>query len=116
MFSSLAVSSDVLQSHIHEIRHAYRGFLADDILTIAADWEMWTAAILTDTTLRDTFISRLKNYLTDSFNNMPFSDWYDTVSGRSVGFRARPVAGGHLALVNNIVLRCMGYRVLILDL
>ncbi|KAJ7260577.1 hypothetical protein C8J57DRAFT_1471634 [Mycena rebaudengoi] len=64
-----------------------------------SDWEMWTAAILTDTTLRDTFISRLKNYLTDSFNNMPFSDWYDTVSGRSVGFRARPVAGGHLALL-----------------
>lgn len=30
---------------------------------------------------------------------VPFSDLYDTVSGADVGFRARPVVGGHLALV-----------------
>ncbi|KAH8830455.1 DUF1793-domain-containing protein [Flagelloscypha sp. PMI_526] len=64
-----------------------------------SDWEIWTAAIVSDTDARDQFISHVKNYLTSGVNDMPFSDWYETTNGASVGFRARPVAGGHLALL-----------------
>lgn len=54
---------------------------------------------MTDTTVRDMFISALYAYASDGENNAPLSDLYDTISGDSVGFRARPVVGGHLALV-----------------
>lgn len=36
------------------------------------------------------------------------SDWYDTGSGVSEGFRARPVVGGHLALVSHRFFLCCG--------
>lgn len=61
------------------------------------------AGIVTDTTVRDSFISALHTYASDGKNNAPLSDWYDTKSGSVQGFRARPVVGGHLALVSPIV-------------
>lgn len=54
---------------------------------------------MTDTTVRDMFLSALHAYASDGENNAPLSDLYDTISGDSDGFRARPVVGGHLALV-----------------
>lgn len=74
-----------------------------------SDWQMWTAAIMTNTTVRDGFISGLYNFAQDGASNQPFADWYETSNGTvdnivSTGeienFRARPVAGGHLALVS----------------
>ncbi|KAJ7860128.1 hypothetical protein B0H13DRAFT_1639665, partial [Mycena leptocephala] len=58
------------------------------------DWEIWTAAIVTNTAVRDIFISAVKNWVSDGQNNRPFGDLYDTVSGAWVGFSARPVVGG----------------------
>jgi hypothetical protein len=69
------------------------------------DWEVWTAGIVTDQGLRDTFISSLKAYLSNGLNNQAFPDLYDTITGVALGFRARPVVGGHLALVSDVV-RC----------
>ncbi|KAI0736382.1 hypothetical protein C8Q72DRAFT_909206 [Fomitopsis betulina] len=57
------------------------------------------ASIMTDTTVRDMFLSALHAYASDGENNAPLSDLYDTISGDSDGFRARPVVGGHLALL-----------------
>jgi hypothetical protein len=39
-------------------------------------------------------------YASNGLNNVPLSDWYDASSGKMVGFQARPVVGGHLALVS----------------
>ncbi|KAF7340199.1 DUF1793-domain-containing protein [Mycena venus] len=64
-----------------------------------SDWEIWTSAIVTDTSLRDLFISSIKGYLSSGLNNQAFPDWYDTITGVAEGFRARPVSGGHLALL-----------------
>ncbi|KAJ7743879.1 hypothetical protein B0H16DRAFT_1422818 [Mycena metata] len=64
-----------------------------------SDWEIWTSAIVTDTSVRDLFITALKNTLSNGLNNVPFSDLYDTISGENLGFKARPVVGGHLALL-----------------
>ncbi|KAJ7618784.1 hypothetical protein FB45DRAFT_932463 [Roridomyces roridus] len=67
-------------------------------LDYPTDWTTWTSGILTDTSLRDQFISALSAYASNGLNNVPFSDWYDTVSGQMAGFQSRPVVGGHLAL------------------
>ncbi|KZP32941.1 DUF1793-domain-containing protein [Athelia psychrophila] len=73
-----------------------------------SDWQMWTAAIMTNTTVRDEFISGLYHFAQDGASNLPFADWYETSNGtvenivstgEIEGFRARPVAGGHLALL-----------------
>ncbi|KAG8213438.1 DUF1793-domain-containing protein [Butyriboletus roseoflavus] len=64
-----------------------------------SDWQMWTAAFMTTTTTRDMFIDAVYKYAADGANNVPLSDWYDTLSGVSDGFQARPVVGGHLAML-----------------
>ncbi|EIW80656.1 DUF1793-domain-containing protein [Coniophora puteana RWD-64-598 SS2] len=64
-----------------------------------SDWQIWTAAFVTDNTVRDAMIDAVYAYIGDGQNNVPFSDWYDSVAGTTSGFRARPVVGGHLALL-----------------
>jgi hypothetical protein len=61
------------------------------------------AAIATSTSTRDLFIDSVYDYASDGVNDAPFSDWYETVDGKVVGFRARPVAGGHLALMKGVL-------------
>ncbi|KAJ7368431.1 DUF1793-domain-containing protein [Mycena albidolilacea] len=64
-----------------------------------SDWQVWTAAIVSTTAVRDLLIGGVKKFVSDGQTNVPFSDLYDTISGADVGFRARPVVGGHLALL-----------------
>lgn len=64
-----------------------------------SDWESWTAAIMTNTTTRDMFIDCVYKYAADGESNQPLGDWYETLDGAVYGFRARPVVGGHLALL-----------------
>lgn len=64
-----------------------------------SDWEIWTAGIMTDTAGRDLFISSVKAWASDGLSSQPFGDWYETTNGQPNGFRARPVVGGHLALL-----------------
>ncbi|KAG6830824.1 hypothetical protein H0H92_014476 [Tricholoma furcatifolium] len=56
------------------------------------DWQMWTAAIVTNTQTRDLFINAVYSYAADGLNSVPLSDWYDTISGEVSGFQARPVS------------------------
>lgn len=65
-----------------------------------SDWELWTAAIMTNTATRDMFIDSVYKYAADGESNKPLGDWYETHDGTVYGFRARPVVGGHLALVS----------------
>ncbi|VDB85451.1 unnamed protein product [Peniophora sp. CBMAI 1063] len=69
-----------------------------------SDWQIFTAALLqsTSTDVRDMFVSGVTKYSSDALakNTEPTSDWYETSSGGVAGgFRARPVVGGHLALL-----------------
>ena len=66
------------------------------------DWEIWTAAIMSDTNTRDMLISAVAQYAANGQNDAPFSDWYETTDGKEAGVRARPVVGGHFALVSGI--------------
>ncbi|KAJ7179016.1 DUF1793-domain-containing protein [Mycena filopes] len=64
-----------------------------------SDWQIWTAAIMSDTDARDYFIASVRKAAGDGLSSQPFGDWYEARDGTPEGFRARPVVGGHLALV-----------------
>ena len=71
------------------------------LMALRADWQIWTAGTVTSTTVRDQFIRAVFSYASDGKNNQPLGDLYDTISGAQVANsgHARPVVGGHLALV-----------------
>lgn len=73
-----------------DLRHTYT----------KGDWEMWTAAWLEDQPdIRDVLIDGVYEFANTSARRVPTSDWYDTVTGATVGFQARPVVGGFFALL-----------------
>lgn len=45
----------------------------------------------------------MRKYAADGKSSQPLGDWYETSDGSVEGFRARPVVGGHLALVRPLV-------------
>ncbi len=51
-------------------------------------------------TISQHLIEGVYDFANTSTSRVPFSDWYDTVSGRQVGFQARPVIGGVFALLS----------------
>lgn len=57
---------------------------------------------MTDTSVRDTFVSAVKNFAADGLASQPFGDWYETTNGSPEGFRARPVVGGHRAFLTHL--------------
>ncbi|KAK0104462.1 hypothetical protein ONS95_004751 [Cadophora gregata] len=64
-----------------------------------SDWEMWTAAIASDST-QTMFISDLAKWINETPTNKALTDWYDVQTGDfGGGFTARPVVGGHFALL-----------------
>ncbi|MBY8881270.1 glutaminase family protein [Actinacidiphila acidipaludis] len=65
-----------------------------------ADWEMWTAAWLRGHAVSRVLIDTLYDFATATPTRVPFTDWYDTVSGVQSGFQARPVVGGIFALLS----------------
>lgn len=62
---------------------------------------MWTAAAFgpANPTLSSHLIADLSKYLQNTASRVPFSDWYDCGTAASQGFTARPVAGGHFAVL-----------------
>ena len=60
---------------------------------------VWTIAIVTDRGVRNTPIERVVVCVPSGLNDVPWSDWYEATGGTVSGFRARPVVGGHLALL-----------------
>jgi hypothetical protein len=73
-----------------DLRHSYT----------KADWEMWTAAWLSQhPEIRDLLISSLYEFANTSSSRVAMTDWYDTENDSQVGFQARPVVGGFFALL-----------------
>lgn len=54
---------------------------------------------MSDTNARDFFITSVKNAAANGLSSQPLGDWYEARDGTPEAFRARPVVGGHLALV-----------------
>ena len=75
------------------------------------DWEMFTAAIA-ETDTQQMFISKLATWINETPTNLPETDLYDAPTGDwpvgSGHFEARPVVGGHFALL--ALPKAGGYR------
>ncbi|KAH0607255.1 uncharacterized protein H6S33_003243 [Morchella sextelata] len=65
-----------------------------------SDWEVWAAAISSKHT-RTQILELMGLWLNETITNRPFPDLYDTETSDFPGiyFMARPVAGGHFALL-----------------
>jgi Domain of unknown function (DUF4965)/Domain of unknown function (DUF1793)/Domain of unknown function (DUF5127) len=64
-----------------------------------SDWEIWTAASITDTAVQKILIDGVYKYATTSTARVPFGDLYYTGTGQWDAFQARPVQGGIFALL-----------------
>lgn len=62
---------------------------------------MWTAAAFghSNRTLRTNLVDDLSRFLKFTPFREPFSDWYVTATSLHIGFRSRPVVGGHFAIL-----------------
>ena len=58
-----------------------------------SDWILWVAAMAKPETFR-ALIAPVARYLRETGTRVPFSDWYDTVTGQYEHFIARSVQGG----------------------
>lgn len=58
-----------------------------------SDWIMWTAAMASEEEFPE-FVAPLARYLRETDSRVPFSDYYDTETGRYEKFIARSVQGG----------------------
>ena len=58
------------------------------------DWEIWTATLADSRTEFDAFLGPIVKWLNQSPSRVPLTDWYDTKTGKQVGFQARSVVGG----------------------
>ncbi len=64
-----------------------------------SDWLMWSACLTDDDAKRHKLIAALDRFLRESPDRIPFGDWYDTVTGEHLHFRARTVQGGCFILL-----------------
>ncbi len=58
-----------------------------------SDWILWSASMADDDTFRK-IIAPVAKFLRETSTRVPFSDWYDTKTGKYVHFIARSVQGG----------------------
>lgn len=59
-----------------------------------SDWLIWCASMTTSKEDFANMIAPLWDSLNESSSRVPLTDWYDTVTGKQVGFQNRTVVGG----------------------
>ena len=58
------------------------------------DWELWTATLADNPRDFRTMVHPIFEFLNDTPDRVPMTDWYDTITAKKVGFQARSVVGG----------------------
>ncbi|HEX4022638.1 MAG TPA: DUF4965 domain-containing protein [Acidobacteriaceae bacterium] len=58
------------------------------------DWEIWTATLADTQTQFQAFIAPIYKWVNEGPSRVPLTDWYDTKTGKQIGFQARSVVGG----------------------
>ena len=55
-----------------------------------ADWVIWTATLSNDLSTFKEFVWPMHQFMNETIDRIPMSDWYNTDNKTSAGFRARP--------------------------
>jgi hypothetical protein len=58
------------------------------------DWEIWTATLAETKNQFELFVAPIAKWMNQGPSRVPLTDWYDTTSGKQMGFQARSVVGG----------------------
>lgn len=58
------------------------------------DWSLWTATLTSNSQQFNAIIDPIYRWMHETPSRVPLSDWYDTKTGKQVGFQARSVVGG----------------------
>jgi Domain of unknown function (DUF4965)/Domain of unknown function (DUF1793)/Domain of unknown function (DUF5127) len=58
------------------------------------DWELWTATLAEKPREFQQIIDPIYRWTNETMSRVPLTDWYDTKTGKQVGFQARSVVGG----------------------
>jgi Domain of unknown function (DUF4965)/Domain of unknown function (DUF1793)/Domain of unknown function (DUF5127)/Domain of unknown function (DUF4964) len=58
------------------------------------DWELWTATLADRPADFQALIQPIYRWTNETPTRVPMTDWYDTKTGKQVGFQARSVVGG----------------------
>ncbi|KAH8111989.1 DUF1793-domain-containing protein [Phellopilus nigrolimitatus] len=75
-----------------------------------SDWTMFAAAIVTDTSVRDSMISLLHSYASPNLENLPFAVMYNPTNGHQLGGINSPAQGAMFApLALNVALQPVSF-------
>jgi hypothetical protein len=58
------------------------------------DWELWTATLTNRADEFNSLMLPIAKWINETPSRVPLTDWYDTKTGKQVGFQARSVVGG----------------------
>jgi hypothetical protein len=58
------------------------------------DWSVWTATLASTPEQFNAIIDPIYRWTNEGPSRVPLTDWYDTKTGRQIGFQARSVVGG----------------------
>ncbi len=58
------------------------------------DWSLWTATLTSNPEQFNAIMDSIARWVHETPTRVPLSDWYDTKTGKQVGFQARSVVGG----------------------
>lgn len=58
------------------------------------DWSVWTATLASDPGQFNTILDAIDRWIHETPTRVPLTDWYDTKTGKQIGFQARSVVGG----------------------
>ncbi len=58
------------------------------------DWQLWTATLADKPDQFNALMNPISRWLNETTSRVPLTDWYNTKTGKQVGFQARSVVGG----------------------
>ena len=83
-----------LQTHLEKHLNRY-GLPLDNRATYTkSDWLLWTAAMMKTPQDFSALVDTLWTAYHESESRVPLTDWYDTETGKKIGFQNRTVQGG----------------------